>query len=734
MNKDLVGQTLLRQFRVDAFVESGGMAAVYRVWDLKRNVALAMKVLHADLADDPAVLKRFQREANALKKLTHPHIVPFYGMYQTPNFMFLLERFVDGFSLKEILRKQRGKSLSIKESLIYLKPLCASLGYAHANGLVHCDVKPGNVMIDLSGSIYLTDFGIARYSESTTTSLGTVGTPAYMAPEQIRGEAVSAVTDIYALGVLSFELLTGQRPFRGAESSTQRGGVTANERIRYGHLNVSPPDPRSINPELSEGIANVILRCLNKKPSDRFQSTQEFLRALCLAAGVTVEDLPDRVAPLERSISQQHKMEATKVGIEGLQPLTKIRKIPPRLLGGVLLGFLVVGGLGIWIVGRMFGGTGSEETILTEVPPQSQVTPVMSAATRTPFPTLTPTATPVINWSRRSIVDSSSNRPGPFLSAAIDANGKYYVAYFQNSSDQLVLVEGDGQTWTPLNLRQINIEARTVGLYVTLDINKDNYPYLSYLIWSKGTKKGPGRAGFLTSNGRWSLTTVGQNLDIYDMRSILDSTDIPHHAVLTKSGDVLYGSNGTTLEEVASEAFPSASIIQNDYLPLALAIDALGQPNICFSISGEMQCRHRRMEVWESTNVPGNGIYPSLQVDDAGNLHLAFYDSKAKVLKYAFLSNRSSSWTVETVDSTPNTGLYPSLILDSNGLVHISYYDEGNSALKYATGQFGEWHTYQVDNDGNVGLISSLIIDLQNNPAIAYYDPDRRQIYFIVGQ
>ena len=180
---------MLDQFRVDAFVASGGMGTVYRVWDFKRNVPLAMKVLHSDLAEDPHMFKRFKREANALKKLTHPNIVQFYGLYQTLDFVFLLEAFINGASLKSVLRYK--KQLPIQEALIYLKALSSAIGYAHVNGVVHCDVKPGNILVDQTGNIYLTDFGIARHAESTTTTMATAGTVAYMAPEQIRGEEVS---------------------------------------------------------------------------------------------------------------------------------------------------------------------------------------------------------------------------------------------------------------------------------------------------------------------------------------------------------------------------------------------------------------------------------------------------------------------------------------------------------------------------------------------------------------
>src|SRR5688572_28012760 len=123
MRGKLIGRIFLDQYRVDTFIDSGGMGAVYYVWDLKRRVPLAMKVLHSELADDPHVFKRFKREANALKKLTHPNIVQFYGLFQTRDVVFLLERFIDGPSLKDILQQRAGKPVTLREALIYLKAL-----------------------------------------------------------------------------------------------------------------------------------------------------------------------------------------------------------------------------------------------------------------------------------------------------------------------------------------------------------------------------------------------------------------------------------------------------------------------------------------------------------------------------------------------------------------------------------------------------------------------------------
>ena len=285
MSGNIIGKTLLNQFRVDAFIASGGMGTVYRVWDLKRNVPLAMKVLHADLAEDPSILKKFQREARALQKLAHPNIVPFYGLHQTSDFFFLLEKYIDGPTLKDVLREKRSQP-SLEEALFYFTALCSALGFAHHNGVVHCDIKPGNVMVDRGGSIYLADFGIARHAESTVTTSAGAGTPAYMAPEQIRGESVTSATDVYALGILLYEMLTGVRPFRGNEPGLEKSGVTAGERIRYAQLNAHPPDPRQFNSSIPSELAEVILRALAKSSDERYHNAMEMLAAVQEAVGV----------------------------------------------------------------------------------------------------------------------------------------------------------------------------------------------------------------------------------------------------------------------------------------------------------------------------------------------------------------------------------------------------------------------------------------------------------------
>jgi len=294
----LVGQTLLGRYRVDGYLASGGMGAVFKVWDIQRDVPLAMKVLHADLADDPSAYARFEREGRALQKLSHPNIVPFYGLYRSVDMTFLLEEYIDGPTLKQLLRRRTDRQLSVTESLIYLKALSRALGYAHQHDVVHCDVKPGNVMINQGGRVFLADFGIARHAESTTTTLGFAGTAAYMAPEQCRADPVTPATDVYALGVIAFEMLTGQRPFLGNERETEQAGTSA-ERMRYAHLHLDPPDARALNPALPAALTGAIRQAMSKEPSSRFRNVDAFYKAMCRGAGIPPESVPDRVVLVE---------------------------------------------------------------------------------------------------------------------------------------------------------------------------------------------------------------------------------------------------------------------------------------------------------------------------------------------------------------------------------------------------------------------------------------------------
>lgn len=414
MASNLVGQIVANQFRVDAFISAGGMGTVFRVWDLKRNVPLAMKVLHAEMAEDAVIFERFKREARALRKLEHPNIVPFYGLYQTPSLIFLLERFIDGPTLKDILANQTGGTLPSQDVLTIIKSVCSAVGYAHNNDVIHCDIKAANVMIDLGGHIYLGDFGIARHAESDVTSMPGAGTPAYMAPEQVLGNTVTRETDIYSLGILLFELLTGQRPFRGTERATERSGNTINERIRFAHLNLPAPDPHLLNRNIDPAVSAVVLRALEKDPSARFSSCQDLFTALCHACRVSPEQIPDR---LSTQIAAPNPPKP--IPIDPSPPKPRAPKNTFVFVGGavvvvVLLVFFLVSGVNppgspsTSPTAKISGSLPANPTAVlvqhfdtkeplpteTSVKKSPTETPVKKSPTKTPTPTKKPTQTP----------------------------------------------------------------------------------------------------------------------------------------------------------------------------------------------------------------------------------------------------------------------------------------------------------------------------------------------------
>ncbi len=270
---NLVGKTL-GKYRLVEKLGQGGMAQVYKAYqpDLDRYVAI--KILHPHLTGDEDFAARFRREARAVAALEHPHIVRVYDFDTDEDVAFLVMEHLEGASLKSCLHDLdcREERMDLEEVERIVGALADALDHAHRQGVVHRDVKPSNVFITVSGRPVLTDFGIARMVDTATIteSGGTLGTPAYMSPEQCRGEPGDARSDIYALGVLLYQLCTGRVPF---DADTPYA-------IILKHITAPLPPPRSICPDLLEAVERVILKALAKDPDDRFQSVDEMGRAL----------------------------------------------------------------------------------------------------------------------------------------------------------------------------------------------------------------------------------------------------------------------------------------------------------------------------------------------------------------------------------------------------------------------------------------------------------------------
>ena len=265
----IIGKTLKNRYRVIDSLGRGGMAEVYRVWDEYRSVDIAMKVLRQDIAQDPIFLRRFKREAQSLAKLQHPSIVRFYGMEREGLLVFLLMEYIEGQSLQSEIFLSENHPLSNQRILEILKPICSALNYAHKMGLVHCDLKPGNILIEEnSDRVLLTDFGIARTMDAATSTLVGAGTPAYMAPELIKGLDPTPQSDIYSLGIVLYEMLTGgERPFIGERATIT--GTTA-DKVRWEHVHLEPSRVSKINIGVPSEVNEIITRCLAKDPRDRY--------------------------------------------------------------------------------------------------------------------------------------------------------------------------------------------------------------------------------------------------------------------------------------------------------------------------------------------------------------------------------------------------------------------------------------------------------------------------------
>jgi eukaryotic-like serine/threonine-protein kinase len=277
------------RYEIGGVLGRGGMAEVHRGRDLRLGREVAVKVLRSDLARDPSFQVRFRREAQAAASLNHPAIVAVYdtGEDRTANGAtpYIVMEYVEGETLRDVLRREG--HLAPERAMSLAADICGALDFSHRNGIVHRDVKPGNVMITPQGTVKVMDFGIARaVSDSAATMTSTaavIGTAQYLSPEQARGESVDARSDVYSLGCLLYELVTGAPPFTGDSPVS----------VAYQHVREDPRVPSSINPEVPPELDAILLKAMSKNPANRYQSAadmrNDLLRAL---AGQRVEATP----------------------------------------------------------------------------------------------------------------------------------------------------------------------------------------------------------------------------------------------------------------------------------------------------------------------------------------------------------------------------------------------------------------------------------------------------------
>ena len=332
----LVGLVFDHRYEVQQKIGVGGMADVYRGKDTLLGRPVAIKILHQNFGSDQDFVARFKREAQAAGKLNHPNVVSMYDVGFDQGFHYIIMEYVSGCTLKEYIQ-HHGDQVTVQEAVKITVAIAEGLEHAHMMGIVHCDVKPHNILITDSGRVKVTDFGIARAINSATTMMYTnsvMGSAHYISPEQASGKSINVSTDIYSLGVVLYELLTGEVPFRGETPVS----------VALQHVKDPVVAPRIKNAMIPPQLEQVVLIALEKEPGKRFGSISEMIQALRMSLGYRggtsarpmQHDFATQVLPpLETEALEEEEEQQ-----EGI--LAKLGSLPQRyVIGGAVFAFLL---------------------------------------------------------------------------------------------------------------------------------------------------------------------------------------------------------------------------------------------------------------------------------------------------------------------------------------------------------------------------------------------------------
>ncbi|MFN8460156.1 MAG: serine/threonine-protein kinase [Anaerolineales bacterium] len=379
---------MLGSYRIIGQVGKGGMATVYKAYQASMDRNVAIKVLPRQLAESPEFAARFQQEARIIARLEHPHILPVFDFGESDGVTYFVMRYLEAGTLKT---KMEAGPLSLNEIDRLFTQLAEALNYAHGHGIVHRDLKPANALIDNDGNLFLTDFGIAKLLESASPRLtqtdAILGTPAYISPEQAKAESINQRSDIYSLGIILYEMVTGSVPF---VADTPLAVILK-------HISDPLPPPSILKKDIPESIERVILKALAKEPTDRYATASEFLSAWkrALEEKETVQHTPGlQSAPTARTWTSLDQTQGQPASAPSTAPSSS------RGLTGWIVGCLVV-------VCLVFGVAGIGILFFNWQTPA-----FLTPATLTPFPTLTPappTQTPL------PVFTSAPNNTGEIL-------------------------------------------------------------------------------------------------------------------------------------------------------------------------------------------------------------------------------------------------------------------------------------------------------------------------------
>ncbi len=371
------------EYEVERELARGGMAIVYRATETALRRPIALKVLRPDIGLTQGAAERFKREAQTVASLDHPNIIPVYRIGQVGGIFHIAMKFVEGRSLDVILETQG--ALPVPVTLTVLREAARGLAFANERGIVHRDVKPGNILIDTDGRVVVSDFGVAlRASDVTLTAAGTlIGTPAFMSPEQCSGRRAGPQSDQYSLAVVGFQMLAGSTPF---QSETLAG-------IIQHHFFTPPPDLRLARQDIPPGLFEIITRALNKDPQKRFGSTSEMLAAL---EAIPLSDEKQRAS--QRALRDLARgQETPRITTGSLPALPDMPTLavaaehrpagPVRRTIGYAAAVAVLLAAGGWFLSRAIGASSAAAVSAT---PRDSASPAPAA----PSPAVVPVARP----------------------------------------------------------------------------------------------------------------------------------------------------------------------------------------------------------------------------------------------------------------------------------------------------------------------------------------------------
>jgi serine/threonine protein kinase len=412
------------RYQIKAELGHGGMSVVYLAHDPVIGRDVAIKVLLSNLSSQPAARARFEREARIVAALEHPAIVPIYDFGEQDGQPFLVMRYMSGGSLADLLSYGR---LNLQDTAHIVRRLAGALDEAHARGIIHRDIKPGNILFDSHGEAFLADFGIGKLYEDgqnmTITGSVVLGTPAYMSPEQALGKPLDPRSDVYSLGAVMFEMLSGALPYKGPTSIS----------VAMKHVNEPVPDLRAWRPELAEACAAVVAKAMAKDPDERFVTAGELAAAFDEAVnGYPITEAMMPPVLVRRKSAPPVLLDQASAGTTELivpigsaqEPQAEQRRPSVLLIAGAFVSALFLVGLGIFLFAFVRQASSAlpaplpTPTVTARTTPTVPlgVVPATLTPTNPPSPTSTPTPTPTPTEPPRLRVMQHSNvREGPGL-------------------------------------------------------------------------------------------------------------------------------------------------------------------------------------------------------------------------------------------------------------------------------------------------------------------------------